>query len=196
MIWQIFPQAFAQVSLGQKFCGASNNSGSPAGGGGGQPPPPPFGPPPLKEDSAPPPPPPHPLTFTVAWGSRAYKLLVDIILATDMAHHGNLSKEFASAVENLQEGEVPPKLLTIKMIMKSSDLSNIVRPFHLSQRWAASVTEEFLAQGDQEKVRALRGVCLRGSRRGGRAVRATGSPPKWLTRCDGTVRWDSWRLRR
>ena len=69
-------------------------------------------------------------------------------------------REFAAATESLKAGDSPPKLLTLKMIMKSADLSNIVRPFHLSQRWAASITEEFYAQGDQERERGFEVAAL------------------------------------
>eukprot|EP00669_Euglena_mutabilis_P004706 TRINITY_DN16054_c0_g1_i1.p2 TRINITY_DN16054_c0_g1~~TRINITY_DN16054_c0_g1_i1.p2 ORF type:complete len:269 (-),score=114.94 TRINITY_DN16054_c0_g1_i1:418-1224(-) len=86
-------------------------------------------------------------TLTGEDSKNAYRWLVEIILATDMAHHNDLLQQFVQATEKADV----PRMLLFKMLIKSADLSNVVRPFFLSKRWAKCVMEEFYVQGDQER---------------------------------------------
>ena len=61
-------------------------------------------------------------------------------LHPDMAKHGALSGTFANDPD-------PPKEHILKMLMKSSDLNNVTKPFPVAKRWAEAVVDEFWAQG-------------------------------------------------
>eukprot|EP00668_Euglena_longa_P016237 GGOE01020465.1.p1 GENE.GGOE01020465.1~~GGOE01020465.1.p1 ORF type:complete len:1566 (+),score=521.73 GGOE01020465.1:67-4764(+) len=85
-----------------------------------------------------------------------YNLLVTVVLATDMAHHVKLAEAFSDAVRN----KVVPKDLLQKMLIKTADLSNTVKPFDLAHMWANCVTEEFFSQGDLEKEQGLEVIAM------------------------------------
>jgi hypothetical protein len=38
----------------------------------------------------------------------------------------------------------------LELVLKCSDISNIVKPFHIGKQWAVRVTTEFFAQGAKE----------------------------------------------
>lgn len=63
--------------------------------------------------------------------------MVDMVLGTDMAHHGKLTSALADAI---QAGSVPKDLL-VRMLIKTADLSNTVKPFPVALAWAKRVTE-------------------------------------------------------
>ena len=65
-----------------------------------------------------------------------------------------------------------PRDLVVKMLIKTADLSNTVKPFDISRQWAICVTEEFFEQGDLEKASAR--PVSRG--RGSLACYASGCP--------------------
>ena len=81
----------------------------------------------------------------------AYKLSIELILATDMARHAELLKEFTSIA---YDRTLPyHRQLAMVMILKFADISNQARPFETGKKWAEKITEEFHCQGDAEKVR-------------------------------------------
>ena len=84
---------------------------------------------------------------------RMWNLFVSLILATDMAHHFELVKK---AQEFLDEGsfdfEKPEaRLLSMQLILKVGDISNVSRPFNLADKWCDILNQEFFRQGDLEK---------------------------------------------
>ena len=44
----------------------------------------------------------------------------------------------------------PNDLKLLEFVLKCSDISNIVKPFHIGKQWAVRVTTEFFAQGAKE----------------------------------------------
>eukprot|EP01062_Namystynia_karyoxenos_P082094 TRINITY_DN917_c0_g4_i3.p1 TRINITY_DN917_c0_g4~~TRINITY_DN917_c0_g4_i3.p1 ORF type:complete len:702 (+),score=252.51 TRINITY_DN917_c0_g4_i3:2145-4250(+) len=82
----------------------------------------------------------------------AYKSMIDMILATDMARHKELC-EYAAQL--WKDGVVPEDAehhkTLLQMVLKSADISNITKPFPVSEQWGMAVTEEFHQQGDKEK---------------------------------------------
>ena len=40
-------------------------------------------------------------------------------------------------------------------LIKSSDISNVIRPFPIAQKWGVALINEFLLQGDYERVLGL-----------------------------------------
>ncbi|KAG5483106.1 hypothetical protein LSCM4_07323 [Leishmania orientalis] len=86
----------------------------------------------------------------------AYRALIDCVLATDMARHGDLVKVFEEMVKgeyNIKNQE--SRRLVMETLMKAGDVSNVTKPFNMSRMWAMAVTEEFYRQGDMEKEKGV-----------------------------------------
>lgn len=105
------------------------------------------------------------------------KQIVECILNTDMVNHfGNVGKlqnfyevsgdeisSFVSAVASGVEGVAVPesftdsvegpknRLLLQETFLHAADLSNPIKPLAVYQKWVSRVTEEFFAQGEQER---------------------------------------------
>ncbi|OHT11468.1 3'5'-cyclic nucleotide phosphodiesterase family protein [Tritrichomonas foetus] len=86
---------------------------------------------------------------------KMWNLFVSLILATDMAHHFELVKK-AQAILDENDGkidfEVPEnRLLSMQLILKVGDISNVSRPFEIADKWCDILNNEFFRQGDLEK---------------------------------------------
>ena len=93
----------------------------------------------------------------------AVRSLIECVLATDMARHG----EFLAKLEGITAGgpigspdglsvtDPSHRKLVMDLVMKAADISNVTKPFELSRLWAVAVTEEFYRQGDQERARGV-----------------------------------------
>eukprot|EP00727_Mastigamoeba_balamuthi_P000240 m51a1_g10212 hypothetical protein (1405) ;mRNA; f:95238-99763 len=89
---------------------------------------------------------------------QLHKLVVQLVLATDMAQHvailGEANAAFAVGGSlNWQRGS--DRLLLLKLMIKVSDLSNALRPWKTSEEWSRLVCSEFFAQGDRERELGL-----------------------------------------
>uniref|UniRef100_A0A7R9Z267 PDEase domain-containing protein n=1 Tax=Chlamydomonas euryale TaxID=1486919 RepID=A0A7R9Z267_9CHLO len=84
------------------------------------------------------------------------KLVVEAVMATDMAIHFDLLKTF-----NMQLASQPDlnqwtdRVLLYQMVVHLADIANPSRPFHLARAWAERVISEFCSQGDQEAAIGL-----------------------------------------
>ena len=79
------------------------------------------------------------------------KNMIEIVLATDAAHHFNELSKFKSRVgadDFTPDGD--DKLMVIKMMVHLADISNPVKPFNLALTWNGLLYDEFFKQGDQE----------------------------------------------
>jgi len=79
------------------------------------------------------------------------KNMIEIVLATDAAHHFNELSKFKSRVgadDFTPDGD--DKLMVIKMMVHLADISNPVKPFNLALTWTGLLYDEFFKQGDQE----------------------------------------------
>jgi hypothetical protein len=83
--------------------------------------------------------------------------IIDLILATDMAKHFQALKEFAEifdagaySMENKEH-----RLITMQLLLKCADISNVARPFELADRWCDLLCEEFFRQGDLESASGM-----------------------------------------
>eukprot|EP00796_Vickermania_ingenoplastis_P001268 gene1268-726_t len=88
--------------------------------------------------------------------TSAYRSLIDCVLATDMARHGELLKEFAqlnAAQYDINNEDHRRKAM--EALIKAADVSNVTKPFEASRLWAMAVTEEFYRQGDIEKEKGV-----------------------------------------
>ena len=79
--------------------------------------------------------------------------IIACIMATDISIHNDVLNKFAAVLRS--EGgfawdSVDHMHLLLSMMMKASDLSNELRPWHVSKRWADQLLDEFFAQGRRE----------------------------------------------
>lgn len=80
------------------------------------------------------------------------KNMIEIVLATDAAHHFN---EVAKLKQRISADDFSPsgedKLTVIKMMVHLADISNPVKSFDLAFIWTGLLYDEFFKQGDREK---------------------------------------------
>ncbi|CCD21043.1 cAMP-specific phosphodiesterase, partial [Trypanosoma vivax Y486] len=88
--------------------------------------------------------------------TAAYRSMIDCILATDMAKHNDLFKSFLTMSESPYDiNDANQRQMTMDVLMKAGDISNVTKPFDISRLWAMAVTEEFYRQGDMEKEKGV-----------------------------------------
>lgn len=83
--------------------------------------------------------------------------IIQLILATDMALHFKLVK---NANDIMDQGPInlsneSHRLMTMTLIIKVADISNVSRPFEIADKWCDVLCEEFWRQGDMEKARGF-----------------------------------------
>lgn len=82
-------------------------------------------------------------------------LVIDLVLATDMAESGSILQSFKDAISSSTDGFVPSSpaeaCLSLKMALKLADLGHLALSWNLHMRWVRRLEEEFFAQGDKEK---------------------------------------------
>jgi len=85
-------------------------------------------------------------------------LVTACILATDMSRHSDFFARTAAAADArmaaLAAGRKPElmgKQAAMELLVKASDISNVVKPFAVARRWALRITDEFFLQGEAEK---------------------------------------------
>lgn len=89
--------------------------------------------------------------FTPEEYKRARQLIIDMVLATDMAIHFDLLKRFQNEISKQPVlAEWTDRNLIYQMIVHLADIANPSRPFFLARNWAERVITEFLQQGDKE----------------------------------------------
>ncbi|GAB4821974.1 hypothetical protein N2152v2_009020 [Parachlorella kessleri] len=101
--------------------------------------------------------------FLVSWGDSEYRyfrrLVVKIVLATDMAGHKGLVEEFTAHVRlwggNLAAWPEDKRVVALQMLLHSADISNPARPVQRCSSWGQKVHEEFFLQGDRERSLGL-----------------------------------------
>ena len=81
--------------------------------------------------------------------------IIELILATDMARHGDILDGFRAVVEQF-DGTNADHLTKLKMILiKACDISNEVRPMDVSGPWVECLLEEYFQQAEREKSLGL-----------------------------------------
>ncbi|XP_052721265.1 high affinity cGMP-specific 3',5'-cyclic phosphodiesterase 9A-like isoform X9 [Crassostrea angulata] len=79
-----------------------------------------------------------------------------LILATDMARHGEIMDNFKMKLEPEFDYKNKDSLDTLKMVLiKCCDISNEVRPMEVSEPWVDCLLEEYFNQSDREKMEGL-----------------------------------------
>lgn len=89
---------------------------------------------------------------------RARKLIIEMILGTDMTKHFNLLSFFRTRAINLADVSIDKeedRSTVLSMALKCADLGHTAKPLDLHRKWTEMVCEEFFCQGDIEKQRNL-----------------------------------------
>jgi len=111
--------------------------------------------------------------------------LIDMVLATDMARHGDHVRKIESFVEEQRAGTLQEvggdpdqvgkqealetKLLLLESILHAADISNPCKPRAIMLQWTERVLAEFWAQGDEERSLGLQPISPLCDRESGRA---------------------------
>jgi response regulator RpfG family c-di-GMP phosphodiesterase len=82
-------------------------------------------------------------------------LIIMSVLATDLAHHMEITAQWNSALNKFSKDEKAHRILLLQILLKAADISNPGKPFEIAKYWANMVQEEFFAQGDIEKEKGL-----------------------------------------
>lgn len=97
------------------------------------------------------------------------KILIETILATDMARHSDVTTQFAKFVERVpdqllvmdsftpvsQKLSNSQKLCVMRTLVHAADISNPTKQWAVASRWSEAIVEEFYAQGEKEAENGL-----------------------------------------
>lgn len=87
------------------------------------------------------------------------KLIINIILATDLSNHVSSLSSFDSMLDSgivLDKDNEEHRAVVATMLMRAADLSNPAKPFPIAKYWAHMVQEEFFLQGDKEAEKGIK----------------------------------------
>lgn len=86
--------------------------------------------------------------------SNARKLMIEMILNTDMSKHFETISRFRmrnSSLRDLNEEIIEDRTAILTICLKCADLGHSAKVFELHEKWTGLVCEEFFLQGDMEK---------------------------------------------
>ncbi|OMJ68339.1 hypothetical protein SteCoe_34247 [Stentor coeruleus] len=86
------------------------------------------------------------------------KIIIEMILATDMAKHFEILGRFrarACTLCDLNLDKIDDKILVLATGLKCADIGHSAKYNYLHQKWSGMVMEEFFKQGDLEKSKKL-----------------------------------------
>uniref|UniRef100_A0AAR2IXL6 Phosphodiesterase n=1 Tax=Pygocentrus nattereri TaxID=42514 RepID=A0AAR2IXL6_PYGNA len=91
------------------------------------------------------------------------KLVIDMVLATDMSKHMTLLADLKTMVETkkvtssgvLLLDNYTERIQVLRTMMHCADLSNPTKPLVLYKQWTERIMEEFFRQGDRERERGM-----------------------------------------
>lgn len=86
------------------------------------------------------------------------KMLIDLVLATDMKQHFNVLSVFETQSQNPKTQDTNDemqRLATLQMALKISDLGHLFAPLSVHIRWVEALEEECFLQGDIERASNL-----------------------------------------
>nr|XP_002126195.3 high affinity cGMP-specific 3',5'-cyclic phosphodiesterase 9A-like isoform X1 [Ciona intestinalis]XP_026689687.1 high affinity cGMP-specific 3',5'-cyclic phosphodiesterase 9A-like isoform X1 [Ciona intestinalis] len=88
--------------------------------------------------------------------SEVSHIIIQLILATDMAIHDQLCNKFNSIIKQGFCVNNPEHMMALqKILIKCCDISNEVRPLTCSEQWVDLLFEEFFVQADRERREGL-----------------------------------------
>eukprot|EP00064_Thunnus_orientalis_P020212 superscaffoldBa00005436_g20344 len=80
---------------------------------------------------------------------------ITLILATDMARHGEILDSFKQKVDNFHYTDEEHVTCLKMVLIKCCDISNEVRPMEVAEPWVDCLLEEYFMQSDREKSEGL-----------------------------------------
>ncbi|XP_015219054.1 high affinity cGMP-specific 3',5'-cyclic phosphodiesterase 9A isoform X7 [Lepisosteus oculatus] len=80
---------------------------------------------------------------------------ITLILATDMARHGEILDSFKQKVDNFDFTNEEHVTCLKMVLIKCCDISNEVRPMEVAEPWVDCLLEEYFMQSDREKLEGL-----------------------------------------
>uniref|UniRef100_A0A673YHI7 Phosphodiesterase 9A n=1 Tax=Salmo trutta TaxID=8032 RepID=A0A673YHI7_SALTR len=78
-----------------------------------------------------------------------------LILATDMARHGEILDSFKHKVDSFDFSDEEHVTCLKMVLIKCCDISNEVRPMEVAEPWVDCLLEEYFMQSDREKAESL-----------------------------------------
>ncbi|XP_066961753.1 3',5'-cyclic-AMP phosphodiesterase isoform X6 [Macrobrachium rosenbergii] len=91
------------------------------------------------------------------------KMVIDMVLATDMSKHMSLLADLKTMVETkkvagsgvLLLDNYTDRIQVLQNMVHCADLSNPTKPLELYRNWVSSIMEEFFQQGDREREQGM-----------------------------------------
>lgn len=91
------------------------------------------------------------------------KMVIDMVLATDMSKHMSLLADLKTMVETkkvagsgvLLLDNYTDRIQVLQNMVHCADLSNPTKPLELYRHWVSSIMEEFFQQGDREREQGM-----------------------------------------
>lgn len=85
------------------------------------------------------------------------KLVIDMVLATDLSNHFEFIGNFKTVVagEQLDTSQPKSRHLLLKMALKCADVGHAAKALPLHKKWTLRVIEEFYRQGDDERKKGI-----------------------------------------
>ena len=85
------------------------------------------------------------------------KIMIALILNTDMARHFDLVVHFRNTFANKAQemGKFEERLQVLIMIMKCADVGHAAKRNDLHVKWSMRICEEFFKQGDLEREKGI-----------------------------------------
>ncbi|XP_061090442.1 high affinity cGMP-specific 3',5'-cyclic phosphodiesterase 9A isoform X2 [Conger conger] len=80
---------------------------------------------------------------------------ITLILATDMARHGEILDSFRQKVDSFDFTNEEHVTCLKMVLIKCCDISNEVRPMEVAEPWVDCLLEEYFMQSDREKLEGL-----------------------------------------
>ncbi|XP_041699650.1 high affinity cGMP-specific 3',5'-cyclic phosphodiesterase 9A isoform X1 [Coregonus clupeaformis] len=81
--------------------------------------------------------------------------IITLILATDMARHGEILDSFKHKVDSFDFTDEEHVTCLKMVLIKCCDISNEVRPMEVAEPWVDCLLEEYFMQSDREKAESL-----------------------------------------
>ena len=75
-----------------------------------------------------------------------------------MSNHFDFIKQFQEQFPKIKTVQILDESQKIQLaisLIKCSDISNVLRPFHIAKSWGIALLQEFFLQGDYEKLLGL-----------------------------------------
>ncbi len=102
-------------------------------------------------------------TLTKKQLQQLRRMVIDMVLATDMSKHMSLLADLKTMVESkkvagsgvLLLDNYNDRMMVLNNLVHCADLGNPTKPLHIYRKWTERVMEEFFLQGDLERQKGM-----------------------------------------